>query len=140
MANITVSVQSFLNAGITRSITIDNGSNIAALKTAMSSADGTSIDIMEFFFNGTKITTGTLASYGIVSGSYINSSNTISELATKELKQKAKLDLAAAKRAYNLNPRATYDITQLPTQYDDDGIIDNLNVGGLVEGRPWVEI
>jgi hypothetical protein len=63
--------------------------------------------------------------------------NGISELATKELKQKAKLDLAAAKRATDGNPRATYDITQLPTQYDDNGIIDNANTGGLVEGRPW---
>jgi hypothetical protein len=33
--------------------------------------------------------------------------------------------------------RATYDITQLPTQYDDNGIVDNPNAGGLVEGRPW---
>lgn len=65
--------------------------------------------------------------------------NGISELATKELRQKAKLDLAATKRAADGNPRATYDITQLPTQYDDNNIIDNPNVGGLVQGRPWVE-
>ena len=63
--------------------------------------------------------------------------NGISELATKELRQKAKLDLAAAKRASDGNPRATYDITQLPTQYDDNNVIDNPNVGGLVQGRPW---
>jgi hypothetical protein len=63
--------------------------------------------------------------------------NGISELATKELKQKAKLDLAAAKRATDGNPRATYDITQLPTQYDDNSIVDNPNAGGLVQGRPW---
>lgn len=63
--------------------------------------------------------------------------NGISELATKELRQKAKLALAAADRAADGNPRATYDITELPTQYDDNGIIDNPNVGGLVEGRPW---
>lgn len=65
--------------------------------------------------------------------------NGISELATKELRQKAKLDLAAAKRAADGNPRATYDITQLPTQYDDNDIIDNPNADGLIEGRPWVE-
>jgi hypothetical protein len=34
--------------------------------------------------------------------------------------------------------RNTYDITQLPTQYDDNGIIDNPNTGGLVVGRPWI--
>jgi hypothetical protein len=33
--------------------------------------------------------------------------------------------------------RATYDITQLPTQYDDNDVVDNPNTGGLVQGRPW---
>jgi hypothetical protein len=65
--------------------------------------------------------------------------NGISELATKELRQKAKLDLAAAKRATDGNPRATYDLTLLPTQFNNDGIIDNPNAGGLVLGRPWIE-
>jgi hypothetical protein len=65
--------------------------------------------------------------------------NGISELATKELRQKAKLDLAAVDRADAGNPRATYDITQLPTQYNDNAIINNPNIGGLVAGRPWIE-
>lgn len=65
--------------------------------------------------------------------------NDISELATKELRQKAKLDLAAAKRATDGNARATYDLTTLPTQYNDNSIINNPNVGGLVVGRPWIE-
>ena len=65
--------------------------------------------------------------------------NGISELPTKEERQKAKLDLAASKRAADGNTRSTYDITQLPTQYSGDDIIDNPNVGGLVQGRPWVE-
>jgi hypothetical protein len=55
--------------------------------------------------------------------------NGISTLATKELRQKAKLDLAATNRAAVGNPRATYDITQLPTQYDDDAVVDNPNEG-----------
>ena len=33
--------------------------------------------------------------------------------------------------------RATYDITQLPTQYDGNNIVDNANTGGLLQGRPW---
>ena len=66
------------------------------------------------------------------------SANGIAHLATKELRQKAKLDQAAIDRAADGNPRATYDITQLPTQYDDNGIIDNPNTGGLVVGRPWI--
>ena len=63
--------------------------------------------------------------------------NGISTLATKELRQIAKLDLAATNRAAVGNPRATYDITQLPTQYDNNSIINNPNEGGLVKGRPW---
>jgi hypothetical protein len=64
--------------------------------------------------------------------------NGISTLATKELRQKAKLDLAAANRAADGNARSTYDITQLPTQYNDNAIINNPNAGGLVVGRPWI--
>jgi hypothetical protein len=67
------------------------------------------------------------------------SANGIAQLSTRELRQKAKLDLAAAKRASDSNARATYDITQLPTQFNDDGVIDNPNAGGLVQGRPWIE-
>lgn len=63
--------------------------------------------------------------------------NGISTLSTKEAKQKAKLDLAAQDRAAVGNPRATYDITELPTQYSGNDIVDNPNIGGLIEGRPW---
>lgn len=67
------------------------------------------------------------------------SANGISTLATKELKQKAKLDLAASDRAAVSNSRATYDITQLPTQYNDDVIVDNISDGNiLTPGRPWI--
>ena len=58
-------------------------------------------------------------------------------VADKEKRQKAKLDLAATKRS------DTYDITQLPTQWDfntttnENELIDNPNTGGLVERRPW---
>lgn len=67
------------------------------------------------------------------------SANGIAHLETKELRQKAKLDLAAADRAARGNARSTYDITQLPTQYNDNSVIDNPNVGGLVVGRPWID-
>ena len=63
--------------------------------------------------------------------------NGISTLSTKEAKQKAKLDLAAIDREADGNPRSTYDITELPTQYSGDNLVDNPNVGGLQTGRPW---
>jgi len=76
-------------------------------------------------------------------------------LADKEARQIAKLDIAEAKRQgkvvaddgtitgsidptkpyYRTNNQ--YDITQLPTQFDDNGVIDNPNEGGPVPGRPW---
>jgi hypothetical protein len=64
--------------------------------------------------------------------------NGISTLATKEAKQKAKLDLASTDRLADNNPRGYYDITEMPTTYSGNDVVDNLNIGGLVEGRPWI--
>jgi len=84
--------------------------------------------------------------------------NGISTLSTKQAKQVAKLDIASAKRQGKVvaadgtisgsadptkkyaRSRAYYDITQLPTQYNGNGITDNANTGGLVVGRPWISI
>lgn len=84
-------------------------------------------------------------------------SNGISTLATKQARQKAKLDLAKLKRkGYNLDASGTattttpdsnapfyrarneYDITELPTRYSGDTIVDNPNTTGLTPGRPWI--
>jgi hypothetical protein len=82
--------------------------------------------------------------------------NGISNLSTKEEKQVAKLTLASLKRqGFTLDlagnvisgpditkvfyrVRNQYDITELPTQYNDNNIVDNPNVSGLVQGRPWI--
>lgn len=87
------------------------------------------------------------------------SKNGIAWLSTKEAKQKAKLDLAQAKRqgktisegsgTYSISgaidPTKNYyrennsfDINKLPTQYVDDGVFDNPNPDGLLPARPWV--
>lgn len=66
------------------------------------------------------------------------SANGISTLPTKELRQKAKLDLATVNRTNDGNPRFSYDITQLPTQYSGNAITDNANASGLQLGRPWI--
>lgn len=65
-------------------------------------------------------------------------SNGISTLSTKQAKQVAKLNLASTDRLASGNPRNTYDITQLPTQYSGNVIVDNPNAGGLITGRPWI--
>jgi len=62
--------------------------------------------------------------------------NGISTLATKELRQQAKLELAADDRAATLR-RSVYDISELPTKYSGNTVVNNLNSGGLVQGRPW---
>ena len=66
------------------------------------------------------------------------SQNGIAHLSTKELRQKAKLDLAATDRAARSNSRSTYDLTELPTQYQNNAIFDNPNGSGLIQGRPWI--
>ena len=71
------------------------------------------------------------------------SANGISTLATKQLRQEAKLAEAEANRiARNAVEAGRYadvtaDISQLPTRYVDDTVVDNANTGGLKPGRPW---
>jgi len=62
--------------------------------------------------------------------------NGISTLPTKEQRQKAKLDLASAKRAATGRPH-TYDLSQLPAKYDGNSVVNNANSAGLILGRPW---
>ena len=81
--------------------------------------------------------------------------NGISELATKQLRQEAKLTIAEAKRqgktvaddgtiSGSLDTTKPYyrtnnvlDVTELPTLYSGNTVVDNPNVGGLEESRPW---
>lgn len=133
-------VQSFLNSSTKLAIEVEPSDSIENLKAKIQDKDGILPDLMKLFFDNVLLEDGrTLSDYNIQSGSYINTANAISRLATKELRQKAKLELASIKRAASGNLRSTYDITLLPTQYKDDTIIDNPNTGGLVPGRPWIE-
>jgi len=143
MANVTIQVQSLLNAATYDSYTVDDSTTVANLKVAIQSA--TNVDpawYSLFAQNQTLTESNTLASYGITTGTQIRSANKIGRLATLEDRQKAKLDLAALDRTASGNPRATYDITQLPNPYNDNDVDpdDNPNTGGLVTGRPWVEL
>jgi hypothetical protein len=69
--------------------------------------------------------------------------NGISTLATKQLRQEAKLAQANADRAARnvIQPGryadVTADINQLPTKYVDNTAVNNANTGGLKPGRPW---
>jgi hypothetical protein len=69
------------------------------------------------------------------------SANGISHLSTKQARQAAKLALAATKRAAagtnGYRTLHTLDTTELPTVYSGNVVVDNANVGGLIQGRPW---
>ena len=85
------------------------------------------------------------------------SANGISWLSTKAARQAAKLDIAQLKRrGYTLNADGTvasgpdtskafyrlnntYDLTLLPDTYATTAD-DNPNTGGLVQGRPWLNV
>lgn len=121
--------------------TVDTAGTIGDLKTAMETNFSYSETWFDLVFNEQVLNTAqTIGSYGIVEGSRLRTHSKISRLPTRELRQKAKLDLAALDRATIAgNLRSTYDLTTLPTQYDDNNIINNPNAGGLIEGRPWIE-
>ncbi len=74
--------------------------------------------------------------------------NGISTLTYKRQRQDAKLALAGSDRAAQnvITPGryadTTADATQLPTRYavgdnDTNNVVDNPNVGGLIQKRPW---
>jgi hypothetical protein len=140
MANITISLQSLVNTAVYDSYTIDNGQTIDQLKTAVNTARGYDSAWYDLVFDDAVLSgSATLSSLGIVNGSVVRTHNKIAHLTTREQRQKAKLDLAQIDRAESSNARATVDLTTLPTLFDDDSIVDNANIGGLVAGRPWIE-
>jgi hypothetical protein len=83
------------------------------------------------------------------------SANGIAHLTTKEDRQLAKLAIAEAKRQgktvardgtitgsldsskpyYRTNNKL--DLTELPTLYSGNDVVDNANSGGLQQSRPW---
>lgn len=150
MANVTLTVQSFLNSATNLSITIDNALTIAQLKTAINTAEGTPTIIMDLFFGSTKLVNATtIAASGLITGTYIKTSNNLTEdgLWTKQQRQDYKLQLAQLRRQAGGDSNQPYyrggniyDLTSLPNTYNDNvpGADDNPNTGGLIQGRPWV--
>ena len=141
MATINLTVQSLLNAAQYDLQIVDTAGTIGDLKTAMETNFSYSATWFDLVFNESVLDTAqTIGSYGIVEGSQLRTHNKIGRLATKELRQKAKLSLAALDRVSSnagASARHEYDITELPTQYSGNTLVDNANTGGLVLGRPW---
>ena len=132
MADLTV--QSLLNTAVYNSYTgITLGTKtVAQLKADIQTATGVNVAWFDLVLNEQVLTEGdTLTAAGVADGDALRTHNKIGRLADRETKQKAKLDLAALKRGVE------YDITELPTQYSGDAVVDNPNAAGLLEGRPW---
>jgi hypothetical protein len=131
-------IQSFINAGRTVTVTVDPSDTVLSLKNQISSLERVNTDIMQLFLGTVELNNNlTIGDYGIVAGTKLKSSNIISQLATKQQRQVAKLDLATANRISEGNPDHTYDLDQLPTKYIGNSVFDNPNPGGLVLRRPW---
>lgn len=137
MATINITVQSLLNTAVYEAQTVDTAGTIGELKTAMETNFSYSATWFDLVFNDEILDTAqTIGSYGIVEGSALRTHNKINKLATRQLRQEAKLALATLDRAES-NKRYILTIDDLPTKYSGDTIVDNPNTGGLVLGRPW---
>lgn len=137
MASITITVQSLLNTAVYDSYTIDNAQTVAQLKTAINTAKSFNSSWYDIVLNETILAdASTLASLGIITGTALRTHNKINRLATRQLRQEAKLALATLDRSAS-SKTYTLTIDNLPTKYSGDTIVDNPNTGGLVVGRPW---
>jgi hypothetical protein len=137
MAIIAVQVQSLLNTALYDTYVTSDTVTVQTLKNYIYANTSVSAAWYQLYYSGELLANAnTLSSYSI-GNVQIRSANRISDLATRELRQRAKLDLAALDRAESSNPRATYDLTLLPTQFDSNAVVNNPNAGGLVTGRPW---
>jgi len=133
MANITVKYKGL--TGAQNELVIDDGQTVNQLLSAIAADEGITAShyniALSRDYTVTETASGgsTLTSLGIITGDEFLC--TPDQSGNKEDRQKQKLDIAAAKRS------DTYDITQLPTQYSGNDVVDNPNTGGLVNSRPW---
>lgn len=125
------------SVGVELTVTIDQ------LIAAISTDEGLPIDYYKIsVLNNPAIndttygdSSSTLADIGIVDGDTILC--TTNQVGTKEDRQIQKLEIAKAARIADGNARSSYTLTDLPTKYIGNSIVDNPNAGGLQDGRPW---
>ena len=141
MATINITVQSLLNAAQYDLQIVDTAGTIGDLKTAIETNFSYSADWFDLVFNNEVLDTAeTIGSYGIVEGSALRTHNKISRLTTLQDRQVAKLELSHLERLDLGNTRPYYDISELPTYYSGNVVVDNPNPDGLILGRPWSAI
>jgi hypothetical protein len=140
MATISLTVQSLLNTALYDTYVVSTTDTVGTLKANIETATNVNVSWYSLYYGSTLLsnTTATFDDYGITSNITLRSANQIARLTTLEDRQQAKLALASLDRETSGNPRYILDITELPTYYSGNTIVDNPNPGGLIEGRPWV--
>jgi hypothetical protein len=139
-----IQVQSFLNSATKLTVSVSSTTTFAQLANLVQSAEGTNPSIMQFYVNGVvAASTSTIGSFAITTGSYINSSNTISQLESKVDRQIAKLELAQLRRQAGGNTATVYyrEFNVYDADLLADKYISNTATVGttstLVVHRPW---
>lgn len=139
MTTANITVQSLLNSAQYDPYTVDDLDTVGDLKNTIEIATGCNVSWFSLVFNNEELNTAnTLADYGITEDSSLRTANKIARLTTLEDRQIAKLDLSELERLELGNSRPYYDISELPTYYSGNVVVDNPNPDGLIEGRPWV--
>lgn len=153
MANIAIKYVGL--TGQKYDLTIDNGQTVTQLRAAIATAEGLTLsyygnvsllsDISKNYLNNP---TDTLATIGAVAGSIFLCTPEQDSI-DKENRQIQKLEIAQEKRQADGDTTAVfyrenniYDLTLLPDTYNGNvpGADDNPNTGGLLEGRPWLNV
>ena len=153
MANITLNYRGL--TGKRGTVTVDDTGNILSIITAIVADEDPTLGVLtnndydialERNTNITDVNNGSdTISDHIVDGDTIiciDDKKNLTTTNTKDVRQDRKLRIASVKRQATpgSNTDYTFDITELPTQYQDNdtnNVIDNPNVGGLQPGRPW---
>jgi len=145
MATINITVQSLLNASSYDLQIVDTAGTIGDLKTAMETNFSYSAAWFELVFNDEVLgTAGTIGSYGIVNGSVLKIQNNIANLATKQARQIAKLELAQLRRQAGGDTSSTfyrshniYNVDLLADKYTSNTTTVH-TTSTLVAHRPWI--
>lgn len=150
MANIDIKYIGL--TGQRYNLTIDNGQTVTQLRAAIASAEGLTLTYYGNISLESNITRNfinnpldSLATIGATSGSVFICKPF--SAATRESRQLQKLEIAQEKRQADGNTSAifyrennTYDVSLLPTSYSGNTLVDNPNLSGLLEGRPWLNV
>lgn len=139
-------VQSFLNSAKKLTLNVTTSTTFNQIKNLVFAAEGTTSTIQTFYYNNTLVnTSSTVGSYGITTGSYIMSSNNISNssLWTKPQRQQLKLELAQLRRQAGGDTSATYyrsynvyDLNLLADKYTSNTSTVG-TTSTLAVHRPW---